>query len=285
MKQGRIRIVFGVIGIALVLLPAFSGTSLFAQSKRTPLARTYLGFDRNEYPGDENLEALRRSFAFTGYWLTPPPEATSNSWLGKRNNLKKAGFGFLLLFNGRPDAELKKGDAAGLGRSDAAAAVAAAKREGFPLRSVIFLDQEEGGSMLPEQRDYIYAWIDGVQEGGFRAGVYCSGIAAAAGNAQVVTADNIRENAGGRKIEFWVSNDECPPSPGCAYPENAPVPSTSGTSFAAVWQFAQSPRRRDFAGGCSNYAHDGNCYPPGLAQKKLFVDLDSASFPDPSQGR
>jgi len=35
----------------------------------TPKPHSYLGFDRNEYPGDGNLRALHRSFAFMGYWL------------------------------------------------------------------------------------------------------------------------------------------------------------------------------------------------------------------------
>jgi len=33
----------------------------------------YLGFDRNDYPGDENLPALRETFSFTSYWLNNPP--------------------------------------------------------------------------------------------------------------------------------------------------------------------------------------------------------------------
>ena len=40
---------------------------------------TYLGFDRNEYPGDANLKTLRQTFSYTGYWLNNPPGATSNS--------------------------------------------------------------------------------------------------------------------------------------------------------------------------------------------------------------
>ena len=60
--------------------------------------------------------------------------------------------------------------------SDAAAAVASAKREGFPAKTIIFLDQEQGGRMLPEQKAYIYAWVDGVTAAGFRAGIYCSGM-------------------------------------------------------------------------------------------------------------
>ena len=32
--------------------------------------------------------------------------------------------------------------------------------------------------MLPEQKAYIFAWVDAVIAAGFRAGIYCSGIAA-----------------------------------------------------------------------------------------------------------
>lgn len=246
---------------------------------------TYLGFDRNEYPGDQNLAALRRTFSYSGYWLNVPPGAMSNSWMGKRKVLQDAGFGFLVLFNGRLDAPLKKArNAAELGREDAAAAVGAGKREGFPAGTVIFLDQEEGGRMLPEQKAYIYAWVDGVNGGGFRAGIYASGIAASEGHGvTVITAEDIRRNSGGRKIVYWVTNDACPPSPGCAFPKRAPTPAESGVGFADVWQFAQTPKRRDVAGRCpGNYDRDGSCYAPG---SRIFVDVNSARSGDPSRGR
>ena len=63
-----------------------------------------------------------------------------------------------------------------VGSSDATAAVKAATRDGFPKGSILFLDQEQGGRMLAEQRAYIHAWIDGVMRAGYRAGIYCSGI-------------------------------------------------------------------------------------------------------------
>ena len=44
----------------------------------------YLGMDRNDYPGDANMVALRKTFAFTGYWLNNPPGANRNTWQGKR---------------------------------------------------------------------------------------------------------------------------------------------------------------------------------------------------------
>ena len=142
--------------------------------------------------------------------------------------------------------------------------------------------------MLPEQKAYIYAWVDGVAASGYRAGIYCSGIVfEESTGVRVVTADDIRQHAASRKIEYWVTNDACPPSPGCAFPESPPRPADSGIPSAQVWQFAQSPKRKDVAAGCpANYHSDGSCYPPGIAlAHHLHVDVDTASSPDPSGGR
>jgi len=247
---------------------------------------TYLGFDRNEYPGDANLKTLHQTFAYTGYWLNHPPGERTNTWVGRRAAVESAGFGFLVLFNGRLYAELKTvANATRLGRADARAAAAAARREGFPLATIIFLDQEQGGRMLPEQKAYIYAWVDGVTNAGFRAGIYCSGMAAA-DDGNVVTAEDIREHAGGRAITYWVTGDACPPAPGCAFPQRPPNPSESGVAFAEVWQFAQSPQRKDVAGRCPNYSRDGNCNAPGIAGPGgLSIDVNAATSADPSHGR
>src|SRR5215470_17027572 len=241
------------MALLVVIAMVLSNAGEVPGPKESSKGAAFLGFDRNDYPGDAALTALRRTFSFAGYWLNPPPGARANSWTGKREAVRRAGFGFLLLFNGRPDRELRESShAADLGRSDAKAAVAAAKREGFAKGSVLFLDQEEGGLMLPEQKSYIYSWVDGVNGSGYRAGIYCSGVAAPA--ASIVTANDLRQNAAGRNIAFWVANDSCPPSPGCSYPEKHPLPSDSGTEFASVWQYSQSPRRQDFARSCTNYA-------------------------------
>jgi hypothetical protein len=267
----------------LIFAVALSTASLAAQS-------TYLGFDRNTYPGDANLKALHQVFSYTGYWLNNPPGERANTWTGHRAAVESAGFGFLVLFNGRVYAELKSvARATKLGSSDAQAAASAARREGFPAHTIIFLDQEQGGRMLPEQKAYIYAWVDAVTAAGFRAGIYCSGVPAPDDD-NVVTAEDIRENAGGRHIVYWAINDACPPAPGCAFPVNPPAhppsPAQSGVSFAEVWQFAQSPERKDVAAHCTNYSRDGNCYPPGIAPaKQLHVDLNTARSPDPSSGR
>src|SRR5216683_2334855 len=103
-----------------------------APASHTPSGTTQnpIGFDSNDYPGDDALPALRRHFAFAGYWLTNPPGEHQNGWRGKRDVLLKNDFGFLVLANGKFDAEIKKARRSGtspatLGKKDAAAAVAA----------------------------------------------------------------------------------------------------------------------------------------------------------------
>jgi hypothetical protein len=258
--------------------------SALAQGQDSP--SSYLGFDRNEYPGDANLKPLHQTFAYAGYWLNNPPGESSDSWAGHRAVVESEGFGFLVLFNGRLYAQLKTvANAKRLGQRDARAAAAAARREGFPTATIIFLDQEQGGRMLPEQKAYIYAWVDGVSAAGFRTGLYCSGMPAPDGS-NVVTAEDVQKSAGTRTIVYWAINDACPPAPGCTFPQRPPSPAKSGVRFAEVWQFAQSPQRKDVAGRCTNYNHDGNCYPPGVsAALKLHVDINSATTADPSHGR
>jgi|HubBroStandDraft_4_1064222.scaffolds.fasta_scaffold39713_3 hypothetical protein len=253
--------------------------------------RTYLGFDANDYPGDAVLPALKKTFSFAGYWLNSPPGAKSNPWTGKRETILKNDFGFLVLFNGRTESQLKPPlVAADLGVSDAELAVKSAQREGFPARTIIFLDQEEGGRMLPVQIEYLVAWTQRVNSSGFSAGVYCSGMKVKEEKGQfIVTADDIHARTEAKS--FFVYNDACPPSPGCVYLKNPPPPSTSGVRYASVWQFAQSPRRREFTKGCSStYNPNGNCYPPartGVSANpgSVLLDLDSATSPDPSNGR
>jgi len=270
---------------AVVLFPraADSGAPLQTQAEKPP-AQFYLGFDANDYPGDNALPGLRRTFTFSGYWLNTPPGATTNSWIGKRAELLKNRFGFLLLFNGRLSKELQPPvDPRGLGVRDAEAAVATAQREGFSGGAVIYLDIEEGGRMYPVQIEYIQGWSGRVASGGFSAGVYCSGMKVKEGKGQIITtADDIHERA--PVAAYFIYNDACPPSPGCAYLKNPPAPSESGFSGALVWQFAQSPRRRNYTGPCSaTYSPDGNCYPPAnAAVGRILLDLDSSVSADPS---
>ena len=247
-----------------------------------PGGRTYFGFDKNEYPGDKALPALRRSFSFAGYWLSNPPGADHNGWKGKRTTLKAHRFGFMVLYNGRLDAQLTGKDAAALGRMDAATAISAAKAEGFAPGAIVFLDQEEGGRLLAEQSAYLFSWIEAIRGSQYRPGVYCSGIPVADGASKISTAEQILSHEG-PQVALWVVNDECPPAPGCSLPRKS---LSSGIPQALVWQYAKSPRS-EFARQCpATYATDGNCYAPGLPHSaQTFVDLNVSSSSDPSGGR
>jgi len=247
--------------------------------------RGYVGFDKDGYPGDDLLPALHKTFAFTGYWLSDPPGMTSNPWAGKRAVVRAAGFGFLILFNGRLDAQLRGQNAAALGSSDGAEAAAAARREGFPAGAVIFLDQEEGGALLPEQLDYVRAWIDAVARAGFGPGVYGSGIPVAAGAVRISTAADVEKRFPG--VALWVWDDRCPPAPGCVAPKSGLQPAMSGYRNAEVWQYAVTPRKPEDSAGCAaTYAPDAKCYVPGSPHSEAtYVDLDVSSSPDPSHGR
>jgi Domain of unknown function (DUF1906) len=229
------------------------------------------------------LPALRRDFSYTGYFLNNPPTEKSNSWTGKRAILKSSGFGFVILFTGRLDAELKKQDPAALGRADAAQAIAAAEHEGFPSGAIIFLDQEEGGRLLPEQSTYLFSWVQAIRGSHYRPGVYCGGIKVGQGSDAVSTAGDIASHDA--KLPLWVANDQCPPSPGCVLKKSG-TPVESGISQATVWQYAQSPRR-PFAKGCgTGYAADAQCYAPSSPHSAAsYVDLDVSSSADPSHGR
>ena len=256
--------------------------------------RAYLGFDKNDYPGDALLPALHKEFRYTSFWLNDPPGEATNSWAGKRRILMQNGFGFLVLFNGRLEAQLRGRDAAALGAVDGRAAAAAAQREDFAPGVLIFLDQEEGGRLLPEQAAYIFAWIDAVRVAGARPGVYCSGIetrdesGATSTALDIATRERARdERSAGRRLALWIANDACPPAPGCRYtpPLLAQGVIVPLRDFATVWQYALSPRRTEFTQQCpANTAPDGNCYAPGLPEDaNTFVDLDTANSPDPSE--
>ena len=81
-KAMRLTVSLFVRFAALLAVTVFVANSPSAPQETPP--RTYLGFDRNDYPGDDAMKLLRRDFYFTGYWLGNPPEDTTNSWSGKR---------------------------------------------------------------------------------------------------------------------------------------------------------------------------------------------------------
>ncbi len=255
-------------------------------------AQQHIGFDRNEYPGDTALAVLRKHFSFVGYWLTNPPGETTNSWRGKRATLAAKGFGFLVLANGKDDVDIVKAmktsgkTAEIVGQRDAAAAVAAAQREHFPAGTIVFLDQEEGGRLLPEQADYLLGWTEMVARSAYKPGAYVSGQAVDDGpGKKITTAQDIRERVKTKHLHpvaLWVYDDACPPSNGCKL--QPPAMSASGTPDAVVWQFAQSPRRPEITGACAKtYDAAGNCVVPELPA--IHLDLSVSRSADPSHGR
>ncbi len=252
--------------------------------------RTYIGVDSNEYPGKDALVSLRRHFDFLGYWLTNPPGTHRNEWLGKRDEVLRSSFGFLVLANGKLDKEIKAAHVPPgmLGNQDGKAAVAAALREHFPAHAILFLDQEEGGRMLPEQMSYLLGWTEAVASSGFRPGIYISGQPVPDGPGHTITtAQNVRDEVTGRhlhEVAMWVYQDACPPAPGCTF--QPPALSASGTPGAIAWQYAQSPRRPANTASCARtYAPDGNCYAGEPPSGKVTYDLSVANSSDPSQGR
>ena len=273
------------------LAAAAIGLSVTADGRKpqspAPSTHSFLGFDRDIYPGDAAFQTFKKTFAFSGYWLSPPPTGKVTSWIAKRDFLRAAGFGFLVLYRGRDSHEFKKAsDGPAKGTLDAQSAVAAAKKEGFPANTIIFLDIEEGGRLSPVYHAYLHAWADGLARDGYRAGVYCSGMPVTeSATVTILTSDDIRANAGGREFAFFIYNDACPPSPGCSISASAPAPQNSGVSYALAWQFAQSPRRKQFTARCpSNYRANGNCYSPPDTANTWELDLDTASTADPSNG-
>ena len=273
--------------ILVVLLPLLCVPAFFAASAQTAHSTpSWYGFDKDAYPGDALLPQLHRTFAFTGFWLNNPPGMTSNPWAGKRAVVRAAGFGFLILFNGRLDRQLRHRDAAGLGRADGAAAIAAARHEGFPPGAILFLDQEEGGPLLGEQAAYLGAWIAAVNASAFRPGVYVSAIPVPAGRGvRTSTAQDVEKRFPGTQL--WIWDDRCPPAPGCVAPGASLSLTQSPVSHTVVWQYAQSPLRKADTAACRRtYAADGNCYAPGPPHSDAtYIDLDLSASPDPSHGR
>lgn len=250
-------------------------------------AGPFLGLDRNIFPDVSALPMLRKTFSFTGYWLSAPPGETTNTWAGRRETLRALGFGFLLLYRGPLERDLKNAtQAAERGSADAQNAAAGAKREGFPTRAILFVDIEEGGRLSDNYHAYLRAWATQVQQAGYQPGAYSSGIPVKEeGGATINTADDIRAHLGSEGFSYFICNDTCPPAPGCVFPASPPKPSSGGITYASVWQFVRSPQT-EFSAHCPpGYHADGNCYAPGDTTHTWFLDVSTADSPDPSNGR
>jgi hypothetical protein len=282
----QVRKLLPVTLLVIAALFAFGVQSRVSSAPGEPV-KNYLGFDRNIYPGDDALPILRKTFAFASFWLSPPPGEKSSTWTGKRELLRSQGFGFVVLYLGPDSGELKTQTSAKVrGTRDGEQAAASAKAEGFSRGTIIFLDIEEGGRLPDTYHAYLAAWSGALSRAGFLPGAYCSGMPVKEEpRVTITTADDIHNHAATRDISIWAFNDACPPSPGCVFPHDPAPPAKSGIPYAAVWQFAQSPRRKEFTSRCAaTYYRNGNCYAPGDSAHSWILDVNSATSPDPSGG-
>jgi hypothetical protein len=210
-----------------------------------------LGFDTHTYPGDKTMAAWKAApgapYRWVGYYL-PSPCHTDRSWTGKRQTLVDMGWGLAVVYVGqqtwgRTPRKLSPERTAALvnskkpcnadlltaerGRADADDAIEATAREGFPPRSIVFLDIERMEKMPQAMRDYYGAWTKRLLEHGqYRPGVYVH-----KHNAQAVY-DDVKAAffAAGVDEEprIWVAS-------GRGW-EEGKAPQDVGFAFAGVWQ-------------------------------------------------
>ncbi|MDB4881416.1 MAG: hypothetical protein JWL95_182 [Gemmatimonadetes bacterium] len=210
-----------------------------------------MGFDTHTYPGDRTMAAWKAApgapYRWVGYYL-PSPCHKDPSWAGKRQALVDMGWGLAVVYVGQQTwgrtprkltasqlAALVKSKAtcnadlvsADRGTVDGADAIAVAESEGFPRRSIVFLDIERMEKMPEVMRDYYRAWSKQLlTDGRYRPGVYVH-----AHNAQTVYDDVKAEFAAAgidEEPRIWIAS-------GRGY-EEGKAPQDVGFAFAGVWQ-------------------------------------------------
>ena len=211
----------------------------------------HLGFDTHTYPGDRTMRAWRTAkdapYRWVGFYLVAPCHR-DDSWSGKRQTLVDMGWGIAAVYVGQQTwgrtpkpltpkrlAQLQKSKAscnadfltADRGVMEGRDAIAQTRKEGFPPRSVVFLDIERMEKMPQAMRDYHRAWARTLlQDGTYLPGVYVH-----AHNAQLVHDDLKAEFvAAGVKEDprIWVAT-------GRGFDESK-APHEVGFSFAGMWQ-------------------------------------------------
>lgn len=210
-----------------------SGSASPASSAGVP------GFDTREYPGDAVMARWREQspYRWVGYYL-PAPCHTGSSWQGRRDALETMGWGIAVLFIGEqawapgdeppPDRVPVRCTRANVtaerGAADGRDASAAARAEGFPARTVLFLDVERADGVPAEQAAYAAAWARAVRAGGFAPGLYAHARNAAA------LRSAMSEAAPGSVVALWVAAE--------SGFDLTRAPAASGFADAAVWQGA-----------------------------------------------
>jgi hypothetical protein len=239
---------------------------------------THLGFDTHTYPGDKTMRAWKNAkdapYRWVGYYLVSPCHK-DDSWSGKRQTLIDMGWGLAAVYVGQQTwgrtpkplttkrlTQLRKQKAScnadflttERGIADGVDAIAKTKAEGFPPRSVVFLDIERMEKMPQAMRDYHRAWARTLlQDKTYLPGVYVH-----AHNAQTVHDDLKAEFVAAGVTEdprIWVAT-------GRGFDESK-SPQEVGFTFAGMWQ------------GMIDVAR-------AVADIKLPVDVNVSSWISPS---
>lgn len=239
-----------------------------------PAHRAHPGFDTRDYPGSSAMATWMESspYRWVGYYL-PAPCYTGTSWIGRRSDLERMGWGLAVLFVGEQDwgamaaardvVEHEHEAGARCTRSnltvqegarDAAEASREAASEGFPAGTAIYLDVERVEVVSAELARYVRAWVGAMlDEGRYLPGLYAHGRNVPELHPMVVGEYGRRGR--GRDVPLWVATSQ-------GF-DIARTPAESGFESADVWQGAFD--RRETWGGVT-----------------LQVDVNVARTPSPS---
>ncbi len=191
-----------------------------------PDARGVPGFDTRDYPGDGVMSRwlAESPYRWVGFYL-PAPCYTGTSWLGKRDDLRRMGWGIAVLFVGEQDwpetGPTSADSAAGAfphpadggdrctrgnlsadrGRTDGAAAAAAAAEQGFAAGAVVYLDVEPVESVSDSLAAYVEAWTRALAGLGYAPGLY-----AHARNADTLLRTMTSATDGAPAPRLWVAS-------------------------------------------------------------------------------
>lgn len=202
------------------------------------------GFDTSLYPGTAAVQAWRTAspYRWIGFYL-PAPCHRETSWVGKRAELERMGWGIAVLYVGQqafensPTQEQQGGPiicsrtllTAEQGATDARDAIARAQAEGFPAGTVVFLDVERMQQVSPAMAAYYQAWTREVlTDRRYVPGTYAHRANAAA---LYLLSQAVYTAAGSSMTPpFWVAG-------GAGFTLDR-APADSGLPFADIWQGA-----------------------------------------------
>lgn len=217
----------------------------------------FAGFDTFIFPGGNTMAWLRKNTNLTwcGYYLAKTPSHQDVSWMGQRENLQSDCWGLAPIYVGQQITGPGSHDVTlSQGYVDGKHTVELMHREGFPSKSWVYLDLENGPPYQTAQSNYVFAWSTAVQDGGYNPGIYCS---------HDVAVEVQKQLPDSRIWAFRVNTTEETHFIGTDFP--AIAPSGCGYTKATMWQLRQN---------CVVNASDGI--------GSLMVDLSSSIVKDPS---